>query len=63
MALAPKVWYPFYESRAPRWKLTGLEDQQVAGLIMWMPACMIYAVIAAVLLGLWLREDDHRVRS
>jgi len=57
MTLAPKVWYPFYESRAPRWKLTALEDQQVAGLIMWMPACMIYALVTAVLLGLWLRED------
>jgi len=58
MTLAPKVWYPFYESRAPRWKLSGLEDQQIAGLIMWMPACMIYALVAAVLLGLWLRDDE-----
>jgi putative membrane protein len=60
MTLAPKVWYPFYESRAPRWKLSGLEDQQIAGLIMWMPACMIYALVAAVLLGLWLRDDEAR---
>ncbi len=58
MTLAPKTWYPFYEDRAPRWKLTALEDQQIAGLIMWMPACMIYALVAAVLLGLWLREGD-----
>lgn len=57
MTLAPKVWYPFYETRAPRWKLSALEDQQVAGLIMWMPACMIYSLVAAILLGLWLRED------
>ena len=60
MTLAPKVWYPFYEDRAPRWKLTAMEDQQVAGLIMWMPACMVYAIIAAALLGLWLREDAAR---
>lgn len=58
MTLAPKIWYPFYESRAPRWKLSALEDQQVAGLIMWMPACMIYAVAAALLLGLLLRENS-----
>jgi putative membrane protein len=60
MALAPKAWYPFYEERAPRWNLSSLEDQQVAGLIMWMPACMIYAVVAALLLGLWLRDDMRR---
>ncbi len=59
MTLAPKTWYPFYEDRAPRWKLTGLEDQQIAGLIMWMPACMVYAVVAAWLLGIWLREDER----
>jgi putative membrane protein len=57
MTLAPKAWYPFYESRAPRWKLSALEDQQVAGLIMWMPACMVYSLVSAILLGLWLRED------
>jgi putative membrane protein len=59
MTLAPKTWYPFYDSRAPRWKLTGLEDQQVAGLIMWMPACMVYALAAALLLGSWLHKQDE----
>lgn len=57
MTLAPKAWYPFYESRAPRWNLTALEDQQLAGLIMWMPACMMYALVAALLLGMWLGKD------
>lgn len=63
MTLAPKTWYPFYESRAPRWKLSGLEDQQIAGLIMWMPACMVYAAAAALLLGIWLREDERPTRN
>lgn len=58
MTLAPKAWYPFYESRAPRWNLSALEDQQLAGLIMWMPVCMMYAMVAAVLLGLWLGENQ-----
>jgi putative membrane protein len=57
MTLAPKTWYPFYENRAPRWNLSGLQDQQLAGLIMWMPACAVYALGAALLLGWWLRED------
>ncbi|MEX1049245.1 MAG: cytochrome c oxidase assembly protein [Akkermansiaceae bacterium] len=60
MTLAPKAWYPFYEERAPRWNLTALQDQQVAGLIMWMPACMIYALVASLILGLWLRDDIRR---
>jgi putative membrane protein len=59
MTIAPRVWYPFYESRTPRWKLSALEDQQIAGLIMWMPACFVYAIIAALLLGWWLREEGR----
>ncbi len=57
MALSPAAWYPIYAPRVLAWDLTLLEDQQLAGLIMWMPACLIYAVVAAVVLGLWLRDE------
>jgi len=58
MTLAPKAWYPFYAAKAARGNLSALKDQQLAGLIMWMPACMVYALVAALLLGLWLRDDS-----
>ncbi len=54
MALAPSVWYPTYEGRTLSWSVTALEDQQLAGLIMWMPACMAFAVVAAISLAFWL---------
>lgn len=57
MALAPRAWYSDYLSRTPAWGLTPLEDQQLAGLIMWMPACAIYAVAAVGIFALWLREE------
>jgi putative membrane protein len=70
MALAPRVWYADYEGRTIFWNLTALEDQQLAGLIMWMPACMIYAVVAAVTFAFWLQaprelqdEAVSRVRT
>ncbi|MGV3485407.1 MAG: cytochrome c oxidase assembly protein, partial [Planctomycetaceae bacterium] len=59
MALSPKVWYPVYIGRTERWGLTALEDQQLAGLIMWMPACMVYALAAAALLGNWLSQMER----
>lgn len=58
MALSPRVWYDDYVSRTAAWGLTPLEDQQLAGLVMWMPACMVYAVVAAVIFALWMRESD-----
>lgn len=57
MALAPRLWYPTYAGRTEPWGLGALEDQQLAGYIMWMPACMVYAVIAAVLFATWLQEE------
>lgn len=54
LALSPRVWYQDYAARTSVWGLTPLEDQQLAGLIMWMPACLIYPIVAAILFGSWL---------
>jgi putative membrane protein len=62
MALAPSVWYPFYEGRTIKFNLSALEDQQLAGLIMWMPACMIYVLVSAYLFILWLKKAPEVAR-
>jgi putative membrane protein len=58
MALSPRPWYPIYIGRTEVWNLTPMQDQQLAGLIMWMPGCTVYALAAAVLLGLWLQSME-----
>jgi putative membrane protein len=60
MALSPRPWYGWYVARTEEWNLTPLEDQQLAGFIMWMPACMIYALAAAVVFGLWLHRPTNQ---
>lgn len=55
MALSPRLWYTDYAGTTERWGLTPLEDQQLAGLIMWMPACAGYTIAAATVFALWLR--------
>ncbi len=43
-------WYYAQSAGAGAWHLTALEDQQLAGLIMWIPASFIYlAAILAVM--------------
>ena len=37
MTIAPDVWYPVYTAAASAWHLDPLEDQQLAGLLMWVP--------------------------
>jgi putative membrane protein len=42
ITLATVTWYPDYAHRTAAWGLTPLEDQQLGGLIMWVPACTVY---------------------
>jgi putative membrane protein len=61
MTLSPRVWYPPYLISHPS-GLTALEDQQMAGLLMWVPAGVILAAAGLVLFAAWLRESDRRAR-
>jgi len=58
LTLAPHPWYPAYARTAPEFGLTALEDQQLGGLIMWIPAATVYLVAALALLAGWLREAE-----
>jgi putative membrane protein len=54
ITLSPRLLYAVYHDRAEPYGLTSLGDQQLAGLIMWVPGCAIYAAAAICLLGFWL---------
>jgi putative membrane protein len=60
LTFAPQPWYPAYAGFAQAWGLTALEDQQLAGLIMWIPAGLAYGVAGLVLFAAWLREAERR---
>jgi len=53
LALARQPLYPVHASVAPSWGLTPLEDQQLAGGLMWVPPGLIYLVVIATLLTRW----------
>ncbi len=63
LTLAGSVWYPAYRETTASWGLTPLEDQQLGGLIMWVPACLVYLAAGLALLAAWLRDSERRVRS
>jgi putative membrane protein len=60
IALTKSVWYPAYRGTTDSWGLTPLEDQQLGGLIMWIPACTVYVVAGLALFAGWLRESERR---
>lgn len=60
LTLAGSVWYPSYTGLTSSWGLTPLEDQQLGGLIMWIPAGLVYIIAALALFAGWLREAEVR---
>ncbi|WP_434113068.1 cytochrome c oxidase assembly protein [Methylocaldum sp. GT1TLB] len=53
LTFSSQPWYPTYGGSAAA-GLSALEDQQLAGLIMWVPAGAIYLVIALGMFAAWL---------
>lgn len=60
IALAPRVLYAAQTAAAPSWGLTALEDQQLAGVVMWVPAGTIYVGAGLALLACLIRPSGAR---
>jgi putative membrane protein len=61
MAFSRAPWYPAYASGAAAWGFTPMADQQLAGLIMWIPASVAYLVAALAIMRQWLSDSEWSV--
>lgn len=62
MTFAETPRFGWYLERAPMLGLDPLQDQQLAGLIMWVPAALPYVIGAIVLVAAWLSRSEARSR-
>ena len=60
LTFASRPWYPAYGGRPLAYGLTPLEDQQLGGLIMWVPAGLVYVAAGLWLMWRWLRAGEQR---
>jgi cytochrome c oxidase assembly factor CtaG len=58
LTFAPRLWYPIYSGTTQAWGVSPLQDQQLGGLIMWVPASLVYLATGLVLFGAWMKESD-----
>ncbi|MHB0870729.1 MAG: cytochrome c oxidase assembly protein [Chloroflexota bacterium] len=61
-ALLTFAQYPLYATyqRVPRlWGISVLQDQQLAGLVMWVPGGLVYIFPIFVLIALLLRQEER----
>jgi putative membrane protein len=62
LTFAGRPWYPTYVARTHTHGVDALEDQQLAGLLMWIPAALVFLLVGLALLAAWLGEADRRAR-
>lgn len=63
IAFAGQPLYPAHFTTAAAWGLTPLEDQQAAGVIMWVPAAGVYLAAALASAWAWLGEGERRATA
>lgn len=64
MALSASPWYAGYAATGlDAFGLTPSEDQQLAGVLMWVPGGLVHAGAGLALLARWLRRDSREVEN
>lgn len=60
LTFSARSWYRPYDPAAAGWPLTALDDQQLAGAVLWVVGGLAHAAAAAVLFAWWLRALERR---
>lgn len=60
MLFSRRPWYSVYDVAGRRFSLDALQDQQLAGLIMWIPAGVLLTAAGITCVALWLRSVERR---
>lgn len=62
MTFSPDIWYTPYLLTTSQWGLSALEDQQLGGLIMWMPAGIVFIAAGLASLAGAMQNSDKMFR-
>jgi putative membrane protein len=60
LSLGQTLWYPVSAERSRILGVEPLDDQQLAGLLMWIPSGVIFALLGLALFGAWLGDTERR---
>ncbi len=58
-AFAEQPLYAYYVQAPRLWGLSPMDDQAIAGGIMWVPGWTIYFVALSIVFAIWLRREDQ----
>jgi cytochrome c oxidase assembly factor CtaG/cytochrome c2 len=60
IALAPRPLYPAHAAGDAAWGLSPLADQQLAGIVMWIPGGLVYLTAVGFVFLKWLQQGEGR---
>jgi putative membrane protein len=60
LTFTQRVWYPIYDGRTLPWGMTAVEDQQLGGLIMWIPSGTVFIIVGLAMFAAWIGESERR---
>jgi len=60
LTFAPRGWYSSYAATAPVWGMSAMQDQQIGGLIMWVPSGTVLTIVGLAMVLAALRASDRR---
>lgn len=52
--------YAYYEAMPRLWGISVMEDQRIAGVIMWVPGSMMFVIAALVVVARWLQAEEKK---
>ncbi len=59
LTFASSAWYPAYATTTAAFGIDALDDQQLGGLVMWIPGGVAYIVAALAMIGRMLGRDHE----
>lgn len=60
ITVSERPWYRLHEERTRAWAMDPVADQQLAGLIMWIPAGAIFVIVGLALFAAWMGALNAR---
>ncbi len=60
MTFTSEPWYKYYVPLVGAWGMTPLQDQQLAGLIMWVPGGVVFTILTIGYFAAWFRALERR---
>jgi putative membrane protein len=63
ITLADHPLYHFYERATPVFQISPIDDQELGGLIMWVPGQMLDLIVVGVLFAVWWSQAERGQRE